>query len=470
MTEHTSKKYGLSDLERFVEIGNRSLLVKGRSGTGKETLCFELAGNKVKEYNVIFITRNQTDKILYRRFPWITDFISPSNIIEISPEDAVLTDPSFVISAIVNAIANSSKKVKDPFLALESVRKPFIILDVWDSVSREMNALDRMRAEKLLTSLAEKYDGFIIFLSEQQDTASLEYLVDGVIETSQHYYKTYRIREISLEKLKGVPIKRPKIPFTLQNGRFQSFSNLRNIIKTTSKFVPTPNSDSKYSTGSKNFDSKLNGGFRKGAVIGIEIDSDVDRFAFVPLLSPLALNFMTQDNSVLISSSSDQDVSAVVDYLIPYGDKDSLKNFRIFGHTFGSKSDYIIEREGLDFESVNKEWEKTYRSLKKNDKPLLMSVDYSFLELAYQSEEKLILKSLIENSRMIRHNKDLLVVISRPGYKSLEIMKSVCDLHLRMFDHEGTIFLSALKPQLFLCNMQSSFENGYPQLILEDSV
>lgn len=468
--EQRIKKYGLSDLERFVEIGNRSLLVKGRSGTGKETLCFELAGGKVKEYNVIFITRNQTDKILYRRFPWITDFISPSNIVEISPEDAVLTDPSFVISAIVNAIANSSKKVKDPFLALESVKKPFIILDVWDSVSREMNALDRMRAEKLLTSLAEKYDGFIIFLSEQQDTASLEYLVDGVIETSQKYFKTYRIREISLEKLKGVPIKRPKIPFTLQNGRFQSFSNLRTSMKNPSKFIPTDNSDSRYSTGSKDFDLKLNGGFRKGSVIGIEIDSDVDRFAFVPLLSPMALNFMVQNNSVLISSSSDQDVSAVVNYLTPYTDNESLKNFRIFGHTFGTKSEYIIEREGLDFDSTNKEWQKTYQELKKNGRPLLMSADYSFLELAYQSEEKLILKSLIDNSRTVRHNKDLFLIISRPGYKSLEIMKSVCDLHLRLFDHEGTIFLSALKPQLFLCNMQASFEGGYPQLILEDSV
>jgi KaiC/GvpD/RAD55 family RecA-like ATPase len=468
--EQKPKRYGLSDLERFVEIGNRSLLVKGRSGTGKETLCFELAGGKVKEYNVIFITRNQTDKILYRRFPWITDFISPSNIVEISPEDAVLTDPSFVISAIVNAIANSSKKVKDPFLALESVRKPFIILDVWDSVSREMNALDRMRAEKLLTSLAEKYDGFIIFLSEQQDTASLEYLVDGVIETSQRYYKTYRIREISLEKLKGVPIKRPKIPFTLQNGRFQSFSNLRSNMKNISMFNPTPDLAARYSTGSKDFDQKLNGGFRRGSVIGIEIDSDVDRFAFVPLLSPMALNFMVQNNSVLISSSSDQDVSAVVNYLTPYANKDALNNFRIFGHTFGTKSDYIIEREGLDFESTNAEWQTTYHKLKENGKPLLMSADYSFLELAYQSEEKLILKSLIDNSRTVRHNKDLFLIISRPGYKSLEIMKSVCDLHLRLFDHEGTVFLAALKPQLFLCNMQSSFENGYPQLVLEDSV
>jgi hypothetical protein len=99
-----------------------------------------------------------------------------------------------------------------------------------------------------------------------------------------------------------------------------------------------------------------------------------------------------------------------------------------------------------------------------------MSVDYSFVELAYPSQEKLVLKAMIENSRTIRHNKDLMIMVSRPGFESLEVMKSVCDLHLRIFDHEGTTFIAALKPQIFLCNMQSTFEMGYPQLILEDSV
>jgi hypothetical protein len=155
---------------------------------------------------------------------------------------------------------------------------------------------------------------------------------------------------------------------------------------------------------------------------------------------------------------------------MPYADKEALKNFRIFGHSFGSKSDYIIEREGLDFESAHKEWQKTYKNLKENNKSIFMSADYSFLELAYQSDDKSVLKALVENSRMVRHNKDLFVIISRPGYKSIEIMKSICDVHLRIFDYEGTVFLAALKPQLFLCNLQSSFEKGFPQLILEDSV
>jgi len=465
-----AKRNGLPDLERFIQIGNRSLLIKGRSGTGKETLCFELAGNNVKEYSVVFITRNQTDKILYRRFPWIKEFVSPDNIVEISEQDAVMIDPSFVVSAIVNAITNSSKKVVDPFLSSESPKKPFIILDVWDSVSREMNAIDRMRAEKLLTSLAEKYDGFIIFLSEQTDTSSLEYLVDGVIETAQQYYKTYRIRETNLEKLKGIPIRRPKVPFTLQNGRFIAFSSLRYEKKKPSKYVPISNSEFRFSTGNADLDSKLGGGFKRGAVVGVEIDTDVNRFALVPLLSPLTLNFIAQNNSALISSSADQDIDAIVNYLLPYVDLEKLKNLKIFGHGFGASSEYIVEREGIDFEASYSKWIKTYSMLKAEKKPLLMSVDYSFVELAYPSQEKLVLNSMIENSRTVRHNKDLLVIISRPGFTSLEVMKSVCDLHFRIFDHEGTTFIAALKPQIFLCNMQSSFEVGYPQLILEDSV
>jgi hypothetical protein len=167
--------------------------------------------------------------------------------------------------------------------------------------------------------LAEKYDGFVIFLSEQTDTASLEYFVDGVIETAQQYYKTYRIREISLEKLKGIPIRRPKVPFTLQNGRFVAFSRLSHE-KQGSRFVFISNSESRFSTGNSDLDSNLGGGFKRGSIIGVKIDRDVDRFALVPLLSSLTLNFIAQDNPALISSSADQDIDAIVNYLSPYID------------------------------------------------------------------------------------------------------------------------------------------------------
>jgi hypothetical protein len=78
-------------------------------------------------------------------------------------------------------------------------------------------------------------------------------------------------------------------------------------------------------------DKRLNGGFRRGSVISVEIGDEVDRFIFVPFLAPLALNFISQGNLALIVPAADQNVSNVVKYLAPHTKKDNLTNFlRIF--------------------------------------------------------------------------------------------------------------------------------------------
>jgi KaiC/GvpD/RAD55 family RecA-like ATPase len=66
---------GLEDLCNFISIGNRSLLVKGKSGTGKLTLCFELAKSHSEKFDIIFISRNASERTLYNRFPWTKTFI-----------------------------------------------------------------------------------------------------------------------------------------------------------------------------------------------------------------------------------------------------------------------------------------------------------------------------------------------------------------------------------------------------------
>jgi hypothetical protein len=48
----------------------------------------------------------------------------------------------------------------------------------------------------------------------------------------------------------------------------------------------------------------------------------------------------------------------------PYIDPEKLKNLKVFGHGFGALSEYIIEREGIDFEASHNKWAKTYDILK----------------------------------------------------------------------------------------------------------
>ena len=82
----------------------------------------------------------------------------------------------------------------------------------------------------------------------------------------------------------------------------------------------------------------------------------------------------------------------------------------------------------------------------------MVTMDYSFVELEYQGEIQSILKSIIKMSSKIRSFKDLLVMVSRPNYKSLEVIKKISDMHFRIFEYNGSTMIAAIKPQLFLYN------------------
>jgi KaiC/GvpD/RAD55 family RecA-like ATPase len=495
---------GLDDLNKFIKIGNHSLLVKGRSGTGKVTLCFELARNNIDRFDVIFVSRNVSEKGLHNRFPWVKTFVKPHNILSISNLDSMLADPSFVLTNIANSISNLTSKIEDPFSSLEESPRPFTILDGWEGITQELDSTARTKAEKMLTSIINRSEGFIVFLVEEIDKSSIEYLVDGVVVLNQDFYRSYRLREMQIEKLKGTHISRAKVPFTLEGGRFRTFSGLsqRHLINKTNNFVPTSHSNGFFSTGSLELDHKLNGGFKKGTVISIEIEEDVDRFVFVPILAPIILNFISQDHAAFVIPASDQYGSAVAKYITPYAPKDKITKFlRIFSSADGSsiQEDSKItegDKSGIPFPSshsatsptdplenstyllLNTEktfsqtfilWLNTRKKLRQKSPGCVMTIDYSFVELEYQNEIQLILKSIIEMSRLTRNSNDLLIMVSRPNYRSLDVMRNISDMHLRVFEYDGVLMLAATKPQLFLYNIQSDFSGGFPSSILKES-
>lgn len=512
--ERTAMKInpGLDDLNKFIKIGNHSLLIKGRSGTGKVTLCFELALNNIDRFDVIFVSRNVSEKGLYNRFPWVKTFVKPHNILSISNLDSMLADPSFILTNIANSISNLTMRIQDPFTSVEESLRPFTILDGWEGIIRELDNAARTKAEKMLTSVINRSEGFIVFLVEEIDKSSIEHLVDGVIVLNQNFYRSYRLREMQIEKLKGTHISKAKVPFTLEGGRFRTFSGLSQklLVNKTSNFVPISHTNEFFSTGSPELDHKLNGGFKRGAVISIEIEQDVDRFIFVPILAPIILNFISQDHAAFVIPASDQYGSAVAKYITPYAPKDKVAKFlKIFSSTDGrssikedaeisegfksdqkqvltskplssyqSSTSSVDTMEDTSYLLLNTEktfsqtfilWLDARKKLKQKSHGCVTTIDYSFVELEYQNEIQLILKSIIEMSRLTRRANDLLIMVSRPNYRSLDVMRSISDMHMRIFEYDGALMLAATKPQLFLYNIQSDFSSGFPSSILQES-
>jgi KaiC/GvpD/RAD55 family RecA-like ATPase len=467
---------GLEDIHKFITNENKSLLIKGKSGTGRTTLALEIAKRHLNKFEVIFISRNISINSLHGRFPWTKKILKSSNIISIDTNpDFILSEASVILNTIMNTLTNRIQKIEDPFIPLKEKPRPFIILEIWDNITNELDNNDIIRTQKILSSLIDKNGGFIIFLTEDMNNTDMDNLIDGIITLDQSFYKSYRLREMQIYKLKGTGINRSKIAFTLANGMFRTFSPLSHKINFDKKnnFVFLPHKEKIFSTGNQRLDNKLNGGFKKGSIISLEIEEEVDRFAFVPIFVPLVLNFVSQSYGALVISAWDQHTLAVTRYITPFVNKKFLnKYFKIIGRANETKKDkkhskqissYIIPGIESDFLNTFNMWEMEYEDLRNRTEGCLVTVDFSFVELQYQNELLNIQKAIINFTSSIRSSNDLLIMVSRPNYKSLEVMKSVSDIHLKLLEFNGAVMLAAIKPQFFLYNVQTDQNAGYPR-------
>ena len=468
--EKPEKKYCIPVLEKFLNFGNHSMLIKGETGTGKLTLCFEFANLVQDKHEIYFITKSQNNDRIYRRASWIKSFLPATNIIDINSKGGASVDEDFEVYETLNAISTMSSMINDPFIS-ENIKKPFIILDSWNKIVEHIDEKKKTRVEKTILSMIEKNDGFIIFLSEGKSISSIEDTVDGVIDLIHEGFELYTKRKMIFEKLNGMAAIPPTVPFTLHEGRFRTFSKLKNEkILNPNYFIPIPNTDERYSTGNNDWDSKLEGGFKKGSVIGFEIDESVDRFVFVPLFAPMVLNFLSHNNPVIVAAPADQNIKALTSYIRPYIEKETfIEKFRIVGPDFHNKSDPTIEQNYSNADSIQKKMMEHYSSFKQKNEPVLFEMDCSLIELAYQKKIESIQNDIVTTSRQIRNNNDLLILSTRPGYKSTDIIKSVSDLYFHISNYEGVIVLSTEKPQMFLANIQSNYERGYPCMDLLES-
>ncbi|RLG51494.1 MAG: hypothetical protein DRO00_07145, partial [Thermoproteota archaeon] len=211
------------ELEEFLLSKGNTLLIKGLPGTGKTTLALEIINQLSDSGNAAYFSSRVSKQKLFSQFPWIKGKVKPEQVVQITPtriEDVRLSSIQYLIGQVSKA--------------LKEIKEGFVVLDSWDAFANELDNLQRLKTEKALISMVDAVRSRLIFISEQFDHSSLEYVVDGLVTLRQtwvfgerakrfereEYVERRSVREIEFEKLRGVAIKNRTYVFTLAGSRF----------------------------------------------------------------------------------------------------------------------------------------------------------------------------------------------------------------------------------------------------------
>src|SRR5579875_1406987 len=296
----------LDGLEQFLHLKGHTLLIKGYAGAGKTTLAFHLLGNsdEGKAERVYISSRVSEDKI-HTQIPQTRRVLSNRNFVDLR-----LGTPSSIRNEVAGQLGKTSysdeknkrkKIVGNKKEESRSESTSIIILDTWDGLAKELDEVERLKAEKALIAMADASGSKIVFVSEEPGKTTMDYLVDGIVELvrSEEYGRIFR--EIEIQKLRGVQIAQHKYLYTLLGGRFSYLPPYVEPDYSKSQvFEPTKDlrQSRRYSFGCHGLD-EIFGGIKKGSTFTIEYSHDVPYSAIRLLHIPPTINFLNLGRSVL---------------------------------------------------------------------------------------------------------------------------------------------------------------------------
>src|SRR5919205_636382 len=285
------------ELMQFVQRNTYSLLIKGYAGTGKTTLSLTILRALNIKSNFFYISTGTSTRQLFLYYPWLDKLIEQpkeseseevlANEYNVSSfEDARLDEPESLFERITNQLMD--------------VKAPIIIIDSWDAIASFMDKEARLNNERVLQIWRERAGAKLIFITEDPNDTTLDFLVDGIVELRRKYYDDMIIRQIFLSKLRGIIINKPSYIYSLNAALFTTCESYQPgdfaVTIARTRFNKNENAfSSRYvgryiSTGYQELDDLLGGGFLQKGVILIELEPNVSTWVAIAFLSSIISN------------------------------------------------------------------------------------------------------------------------------------------------------------------------------------
>ncbi len=436
------------EIEQFFSSQfGKSLLVKGKPGTGKTTFVFEILNELCPEGNCVYISPRIDKTSSYGKFPWIEgDFSNNEDFLR-------------MLASRIKVIWESGDS------------KPMIVVDSIDSLSIATTRSSRwednkFELERLLSDFSRKVNADLVLITEQTEVTSLDYLVDGVVSLEVSEIYDADIRKIQLLKLRGVEMSQSRYVFTLDGGKFTSFEPFR-VSYPKNTAVPDAIADpmeSKISTGSPDFDAILGGGYQKGSFNLFEITSGVGD-SFYSLLLPTFINHLILGRGLLSMPTEGTSVETEKRMISPFTTGQDLagqfKGFEIRDQK-GRIPSYIAAFSGNVYKDMDVFYQSKNEMVRQHGSPLLDYIGLDSMEYNYGWEN--ISPIIGQMASVTKTTDNVVLAVTKHGQKITDSVAHMATTHWKFENVDKTLVMYGIVPKTGLYVAQMDFSSGYPQV------
>lgn len=488
-------------IEFLNKKGGSSVFLKGSAGTGKTTLALQLIEEVGDPDESFYLSTRVSDESLYKQFPWLEDKEMKSRVLDSSKmfletiyeedkdeEDILPESEKKKIETARQFLDNIEergppeevdrthlKELDKKIPPLESIydridqilpERAILVIDSVEGITSKYGIDQETFIMTVQKDLAEHSNTNLIMVLEKADAKELEYLVDGVVELDRYQLDKRNVREIRLIKLRGIGIKQPSYLMTLNGGRFKCFEPYRTPGEGEIEWEPLKTSQGKYSTGTKDLDDLLNGGFDKGTYNVFEVKENVSNEEYFSVIRPIFLNFLSEDRGVLAVLSGGTHPENLREDLIRFINQDKFnERFRIVDYfTPDTDKPYMMALGGKSRDEVGKIYSKHINEIRgEENRPLLEYTGFDTME--YLMGNEIAIKELLEAVANTKASNKLGIGIVKHGLQVSSEIKNMADNYFVIASINKTPCIYGIKPKTGLYAIVSE-ENRIPHIDL----
>jgi KaiC/GvpD/RAD55 family RecA-like ATPase len=492
--------------EFFDRPGGRSLVIKGGAGSGKTTLALQLMEEVAAPDSSFYVSTRVSDASLYIQFPWLREKDMRSRIIDASREFlATIYKPEEDDSRVQKDKIAKIKGAQDFLRSIQKEGAPqeadrtclsklsettnipelprlydrveanlpartFFVVDSVEGITGRY----RLDAEELVHALqkdlVERTGANMVVVLEKGGDATIDYLVDGVVMLDKRDVEGRRVREIRLDKLRATEIRRQKYLVSLRNGRFRAFEPYRPGGE-PQRWSCLPDTQTHYSSGTRDLDELLGGGFRKGSYNVIEVAENVTTEEYYSLVRPLLLNFVGHNRGVIVVLPGGDQAETLRDDLTRFMDKGVFDKYIQVADYFiqETKKPYVMALGTRNKEEALRNWRTVLQNLRGSDnRPMMDFAGFDTLE--YLRGNDIAIRDLFNTVGRIKISEDVGVGIIKPGLKLTQEIMNMADTYLKIVDINNSWCIYGVNPHTIVYSITPDREKGLPHVRLNPVV